>query len=141
MNQLETNLKARDFYDCMIRVLSIGIKNTCEEILAEYLIEMGHKVNDKFFMTVIAFIRLYKDCMDEYGWSILIKYKPDIEQKAIFTKREDAEHIPEACNLLMNKFFIKEFPNLDSAITSDLIMHLCDWLYMKGYTHTKIIQL
>ena len=120
-----------------------ALAKNCEKVLAEYLATMAYKVNEKFYMTLITFIRLYKDCMDEYGWGLLTKYKsvPEEEKVKIFTKTKDAEHIPEACNLFMNKFFLKEFPNFDPAIAMDLTLHFCEWLYSKEYTHSRISQL
>ncbi len=115
----------------------------CEKILAEYLCGMARKVNEKFFTTLIIFARLYKDCMNECGWDIVGRYKKvgAEERKLPFTKLCDAEHVPEACNQFVNKFFLREFPNFEPTIAMDLTMHLCEWLYSKQYTHSKISQI
>ena len=119
------------------------IKKNCERILAEYLCAMVKKVNDKFFTTLIIFSKLYKECMNEYGWEIIAKYRTVTEedQKKPYSKTNNAEHIPEASNIFINRFLLKEFPNFEATIAMDLTMHLCDWLQHKGYTHTKISQI
>ena len=114
----------------------------CEKILAEYLCSMSSKVNEKFFMTLVIFARLYKDCMNENGWNILGKYKTITaeERTAEFAKTNDAEHLPETCNVFINQYLLKDYPNFDQNIASDLTFHLCEWLYSKEYTHTRISQ-
>ncbi len=112
----------------------------CTQIFAEYLNEMAHKVSEKFFTTLIIFIRLYRDYMNMHGWDILAKYRPVSaeDRKKMFTSVQDAEHLPEGCNDFVRNFLPKEFPNFDQMICVDMTLHLCKWLYQKGYTHTSI---
>ena len=155
-NKPEMNEAVKDLYEEVKKIsLAEEVKNEAipkekntsplvfDRVLAEYLCTMAKKVNDKFFMTLIVFARLYRDCMNEYGWEYLSKYKPVSaeERKRVFAKSCNAEHVPEACNVFINRFFLKEFPNFDSTIAVDLTMHLCDWLTEKQYSHSKISQL
>ena len=117
-----------------------GETRNCERIMAEYLTEMAGKVSQRFFITLIIFTRLYKDGMNEYGWNILAKYKAVTaeERKEQFTKRNGAEHVPEACNDFLKAFMPRVYPNMEPIIAIDLTYHFCDWLYRKKYTHSKI---
>ena len=112
----------------------------CVKIMAEYLCEMARKVNEKFFMTLIIFTRLYKDYMNTHGWNIIGKYKQvSVEEKnKMYTKYNDAEHVPEACNDFTKNYLPKEYPNFDQGVSIDVTFHLCGWLFRKEYTHTHI---
>ena len=44
-----------------------------EEILGKYLYEIGKKVNEDFYQTIIVFSRLCKECLNEYGWGLVNK--------------------------------------------------------------------
>lgn len=112
----------------------------CLRIMTEYLCSMATKVSEKFFVSLILFIRYYSDYMNLHGWEILGKHKPitEEEKKKQFTKTRDAEHVPEACNDFMKVHLPKECPNFDQTIGIDMTLHICDWLYRQGYTHTRI---
>ncbi len=115
----------------------------CHVILAEYLYEMSKKVNEKFFMTLIIFTRLYRDYMNIHGWDIVSRYKAvsKEERDTSYAKCSDAEHMPEACNDFAKNYLPKEHPSFDQEIAIDITLHLCQWLYRKGYTHTHISRL
>jgi len=112
----------------------------CSQVLAEYLCDMSKRVSERFFMTLIIFVRMYRDYMDLCGWDIIGKYKAVSveEKKKQFSKLNDAEHIPEACNDFVKIYLPKEYPNFDQAIGVDVTLHLCEWLHRKKYTHTHI---
>jgi len=112
----------------------------CNAILAEYLYELAPKVNEKFFTTLIIVTRLYQDYMNQHGWDIISKYKTVTaeERKKQFTNVYDSEHIPEGCNDFVQAYLPKEYPNFEMQIGVDITLHLCKWLYAKGYTHTSI---
>lgn len=120
-------------------VPEMKVKN-CDVILAEYLFEMARKVSDKFFVTLIIFARLYRDYMNLHGWDIMGKYKTVTteEKTKVFAQCNGAEHVPEACNEFAKSYLPKEHPNFDQDIGVDITLHLCDWLYRKSYTHTRI---
>lgn len=41
---------------------------TADEIFGTYLRDVSSKVNDQFYKTMLRFILLYRDCLNEYGW-------------------------------------------------------------------------
>ena len=40
-----------------------------DEVFAIFLREISQKVNDTFYKTMVKFILLYRDCLNEYGWT------------------------------------------------------------------------
>ena len=41
---------------------------TCDEVLALYLRIICLKVNAKFYIIVLKFVILFRDCLNEFGW-------------------------------------------------------------------------
>lgn len=39
-----------------------------DEILSIYLRDTASKTNESFYKTMLKFILLYRDCLNEYGW-------------------------------------------------------------------------
>ena len=115
-------------------------KKTCDKVFAEYLWDMSKKVNEKFFYLLAIFVKAYKDCMNEYGWEILKKYKqvtPE-ERRKEFAINNDAEHVPEASNDFVRYFLPREYSNFDKNLSIELTRHLCEWVRKNKYTHTCI---
>ena len=112
----------------------------CDQIFAEYLIYVAQRVSDKFFKTVIIFIRYYRECMNEYGWEIVSRYREvkSEERKKIFCNINNAEHVPEASNDFIRIFLPKEFDNFDRNLAVQLTRHMCHWLYQHKYTHSRV---
>ncbi len=115
-------------------------RKTCERVLAEYLYETGKKMNEKFFFILVIFVRAYKDCMNEYGWEIVRKYRQVTaeDRKKEFVTNNDAEHIPDACNDFVRYYLPKEYPAFDKSLSIELTRHLCEWAKKNKYTHTCI---
>jgi len=42
---------------------------TCDDILTLYLGEVSKQVNAIYYKTVLKFVLLYRDCVNELGWS------------------------------------------------------------------------
>lgn len=127
-----------------VEVAAIDTKNkTAENAFGRYLYELGRKVSDDFFKTSIIFVRLYKDCLNEYGWEVVKKQRSVTleEKKREFAKEPDtADYIPDVCNDFVNYFLPQEFPSFDKYLATELVRHLCDWVSKSGYTK-KILML
>lgn len=41
---------------------------TCDEIFCLYLRDVCSKVNENYYRTIMRFVMLYRECMNEYGW-------------------------------------------------------------------------
>lgn len=115
-------------------------KKTCERVLVEYLWELAKKVNEKFFFILIIFVKAYKECMNEYGWEVLRKYKQVTfeDRRKDFVTNNDAEHIPEVCNDFVRYFLPREHPTFDKNLAIELTRHLCEWVRKSKYTHTCV---
>lgn len=118
----------------------VRFAKACTSIFAEYLSEMAHKVNIKFFSAILIFIKLYKDFMNLRGWDIIGQYKAVTaeERNMPFTVICNAEHVPEGSNEFLRGYIQKEYPTFDKEIAFNLTFHLCQWLKLKNYTHTVI---
>lgn len=40
----------------------------CDEIFSLYLRELSKIVNENYYKTVLRFVLLYRECLNEYGW-------------------------------------------------------------------------
>jgi hypothetical protein len=40
----------------------------CDEVFCLYLRDVCRKVNEAYYRTVLRFMVLYRECMNEYGW-------------------------------------------------------------------------
>lgn len=41
---------------------------TCDQIFCLYLRDQCKKVNENYYKTILRFVLLYRECMNEYGW-------------------------------------------------------------------------
>lgn len=41
---------------------------SADEIFGLFLREVASKTNETFFKTILKFLLLYRDCLNEYGW-------------------------------------------------------------------------
>lgn len=126
-----------------VKAVSIGSSaNTAENVLAKYLFELGSKVIEQFYETSIIFIRLYKECLNEYGWELISKERKISreERKRKFSKEEgSANYIPDMCNDFIKYYLPKEFPDFDKYFAAELVRHLCNWINKEGYTKKTIM--
>jgi hypothetical protein len=115
-------------------------KKTCDRMFAEYVSELGKKVNERFFFALVIFVNAYRQCMDEYGWELMKKYKQVSfdERRKSFSASNDAELVPETANDFIMYFLPKENPNFDRNIAIQLIRNLCEWLKKNKYTHATL---
>lgn len=40
----------------------------CDEIFALYLRDLCKRVNENYYKTILRFVILYRECLNEYGW-------------------------------------------------------------------------
>ena len=79
-----------------------------DETFALYLFRMSQRVNATFYKTVLAYVILYRECLDEIGWQK--KFQADATecekeqevnaamQKKSFCLHNTAELAPDICN-------------------------------------------
>lgn len=133
-----------------------------DEILTAYLRQISAKVNEDFYIKVVHFALLYRDCMNTYGYQKLaeaqcreakiplddaninarIEANKVVSENHEFTEINNAELGPEICNEFVTVFTAQlkeeEKGNLDRNETIDLTRHLCHWLFINGFTCSKL---
>eukprot|EP00826_Nyctotherus_ovalis_P060801 TRINITY_DN8576_c0_g1_i2.p1 TRINITY_DN8576_c0_g1~~TRINITY_DN8576_c0_g1_i2.p1 ORF type:complete len:144 (+),score=33.00 TRINITY_DN8576_c0_g1_i2:622-1053(+) len=130
-------------YESLQRAVEAGgARNEAESVLGLYLREVGQKVKREFYKTIIIFVRLYAECLNECGWELAEKEQELITERGEgdFIKRTNtANFIPEACNKFVNYYLPENFPTFNHFLAVEMIRHLCDWLYKNNYTTKHII--
>lgn len=114
-----------------------------EEILGKYLYEIGKKVNEDFYQTIIVFSRLCKECLNEYGWGLVNKTRSvtmDERRKEFSKQSNSADYIPDISNDFINYYLPEKFPTFDKYLATELVRHLCNWIQKNGYSK-KIVKL
>ena len=111
---------------------------TCDEVFYEYLSFLKNQVNSNYFLFVMKFIILLREFYD------ISKNKNFAEdKKEQVTNKITPEELPDICNdfycvfLNSNDFFGINTQN-DKYEIIDSIMHFCIWLYINGYTRSKL---
>lgn len=56
---------------------------SCDEILAMYLRHVSKQVNENYYRTILRFVLLYRECLNEYGW---------LKRRDYYCKAYSAEH-------------------------------------------------
>jgi len=41
---------------------------SCDEIFSLYLRDLSKRVNENYYKTILRFVLLYRECLNEYGW-------------------------------------------------------------------------
>lgn len=59
---------------------------SCDEIFCLYLREICRKVNEIYYRTVLRFVLLYRECMNEYGW---IKRRETLNRAKVTEEMDD----------------------------------------------------
>ena len=113
-----------------------GLKN-CNDIFYQYVNECQKKCNEKYFILLLKFILLFRECEN------LSKNKDkDKDKKIEVTSLSNAETIPESCNefysnfLETNNFF--DIDENDKTEIIELIQHFCIWLFKNDFTKSKL---
>ena len=113
---------------------------TCDDIFALFLIEVSKIFTEKFYKTIVIFIKSYRDCLNKVGWEILQQYKSlDKEPTHLeFTSVKSGDFIPDVCNDFLNIYLPSHLPSFDKYFAIVLINHFCDWIYKFNFTKIKI---
>jgi len=85
-----------------------------DEIFALYLWKTSTRVNSEFYKIVLAYAILFRECLNDLGWSkkfesenIKIDDEPELKErseKEQFCLTNNAEHAPEICNEFVTVF-------------------------------------
>ncbi len=113
-----------------------------DEIFAVYLWKISTRVNSEFYRIVLAYVILFRECLNELGWSkkiesenIKLEEEPELKdrmEKEQFCLTNNAEHAPEICNEFVT-VFMEHKRNSQFDISKpdqiDLTINLCHWLF------------
>lgn len=112
-----------------------------DEIFALYLYQISKKVNENFYKTVLMYVLLFRECLNEIGWQKKIEsenikldenpqFKEDMETKH-FCLHNNAENAPEICNEFVTVFMENKKGSFDISKPDqiDLTINLCHWLF------------
>jgi len=135
-------------------------KKSIDDTFAEYLNFISRKVNKKYYQKLISFVFLFRECVEEMGDRLAEERKqlppelfPPIEIskdkgenpsnsliKLDYCQTNNAEQVPDASNEFIMTYISKN--GLDSMIDHseaiDLTQNLCHWLFINGYTCSKL---
>ena len=117
-----------------------------DEIFAYYLYEVSTKVQDTFYKTVLQFVILFRECLEEIGWKKRKENETDAEQlkdideEKSFCANNSAEHAPEICNEFVTVYMEKHKGKIEIVKCDqiDLTINLCHWLFEKQFTCSKL---
>lgn len=132
----------------------------CDEIFGEFLREHSEIVIPKFYQSLIMFVKNYRECLNEYGYSKLstlkensiskineeqsdtqgneTKLSEEDTDKMEFCKAHNGENAPEVSNDFIKNFLPKYCSNLDLNLSIKMTNYFCNWLYKNKYTHSKL---
>ena len=113
-------------------------EKTCDDVFYEYLYTFKDKTNRNYFILLLKFILLFRECYDISK----NKLKNEGEKMAV-TNTISPEGLPDLCNefygefMEPNKFFGIEEPD-DKEEIIEIIQHFCIWLFKNEYTKSKL---
>eukprot|EP00347_Sterkiella_histriomuscorum_P007733 403347763 len=132
---------------------------SADEIFGLYLREVASKTNLNFYVTMVKYILLYRECMNEYGWQKLAESqcreaKQTTEERNInarlatfgdiisnheYCSINNAEVAPEICNEFVTIFLeSKKDCGLEKLECIDYTRNFCHWLFISGHTCSKL---
>ncbi len=124
----------------------------CDEIFAEYLASVSRKVNKDYYKKVVMFTILLRECVNESADKLNEEKKslpanlfPVNEARAAMDNKgkdycamNNAEQVPDVSNDFIMNYLEQKDPAMETQEAIDLIQNLCHWLFINGYTCSKI---
>jgi hypothetical protein len=121
-----------------------------DEIFSFYLYQLSRKVNEVFYRTVLTYVILFRECLNEIGWNKKMEsedikiesnpqYKADMDSKQ-YCLTNNAEHAPEICNEFVTVFMENKRGQCEISKPDqiDLTINLCHWLFENQFTCSKL---
>jgi len=126
-------------------------EKSCDQIFAEYLGSVAQKVHKEYYINVLRYMLLFRECINANGKQLIEERKnlPSflfpknnvlINPTKDYSCDNNGEQVPDMCNeFLMH--YIKARRNLiklEDGELIDLMQNLCHWMFVNGYTCSKI---
>ena len=110
-----------------------GENSMCDEIFAEYVLKVSKACNKEFFMKVLKFVTIFRECLN------IINKGKNISGED-YSEANNAEDAPDISNDFVTDFIEKDQDlfdfSKDDAI--DMTQNFCQWLYDNNYTCSKL---
>jgi hypothetical protein len=127
--------------------ISKNSRITSDEIFLKYLTGVSNSTNKEYFIFILKFILIFRDCINKYKNielenSIYILKEDVPENIKEFTQYYDAEQIPELCNEFLTEYLTEEYFQLKNEHLSDfieIIQHFSHWLYENNYSSSRLL--
>ena len=125
-------------------------QRTCDEIFAEYLDFVSRKVKKEYYMRVMKFVFLLRECVNTYSDKLKEARKslpadlfPEIKVPQgtadEYCLTNNAEQVPDLSNdFIMNYLTEKEITDISTPNAIDLTQNVCHWLFINSYTCSKL---
>jgi hypothetical protein len=148
--ELKTQSNAEE-HEYMEDELTKKREKSCDQIFAEYLGFVAQKVHSEYYANVLRFVFLFRECVNSSGKELIEERKnlpmflfPKnsvlINPNQDYCCNNNGEQVPDMCNeFLMH--YIKSRRNcikLEDRELIDLMQNLCHWMFVNGYTCSKI---
>ena len=117
---------------------------TCDDIFYEYINFVKERTNKNYFILVLKFILLFRECMN---FSRQTPAEPDTNGSFVvkkeYSSHNQADTAPDLCNEFVTEFLenndyfgIASEPDRYEII--ELIQHFCSWLHLNQYTQSRL---
>jgi hypothetical protein len=110
----------------------------CDEVIYEYLQTMKEKTNHQYFLFMIKFAVLFRECFNFSKWN-----QDGKGDRKEFSQTQKADTCPDLCNEFVTEFlennnYFGINSEQDKNEFIDLVQHFCYWLFTKQYTLSRL---
>ena len=125
-------------------------QKTCDDIFAEYLNFVARKTRKEYYAKALSFAFLFRECVNEAGERLneekkllpqeLFPINGGVGKNEDYCLTNNAEQVPDVSNEFITNFLSEKkldalFPSTEAI---DLTQNLCHWLFINGYTCSKL---
>ena len=106
----------------------------CDEVFADYIVKMSNYCNSIFFIKLLKFITLFRECVNS------INREKSRNEGRDYTEVNNAEDVPDVSNEFITEFLDPDTNSFDISKEEaiDLTQNFCHWLYENNFTCSKL---
>ncbi len=119
-------------------------EKTCDEAFYQYMNYIKNLTNKNYFALALKFMLLFRECLNISRQKELeSNLENGVIAKREYTANKNSETVPEICNefvtdYLENNDYFGITSERDRNEIIELIQHFCTWLYLNGYTQSRL---
>jgi hypothetical protein len=118
-------------------------EKSCDEAFYQYLIYTKNLTNKNYFVLALKFVILFRECLNISRQKEIDSNLENGVNLKEYTAVRNAETVPEICNefvteYLENNDYFGIISDRDRNEVIELIQHFCTWLYLNGYTQSRL---